>query len=123
MCLIRPRVTCSPSSQIPLDDVVQILALAQANPARQRAVIFECLDCGGVDGILVHIHHAGYRVLLRSKDFAEEAFGSFRVTFCCQQEIDRLADLRRFFAILFAWANGARSPSRTVRESATAWTS
>ena len=73
------------------NDIVEILALAQTYPARERAVRFQCRHCRRVRAVLIHVHDAGSRVLLRSKHFAEEPFGSFRVALCREQEIDGLA--------------------------------
>ena len=78
-------------SVILLDDIVEVLALAEPNPAGQVSFGLECFDGRRVRPVLIHVHDAGRWVLSRSKHFAEEALGSFGVAFCREQEIDGLA--------------------------------
>ena len=73
------------------EDVVEALSLAQGNPARQRAVRLQRFACGRIDRILIHIDDPRPRVLSCRENPAEEAFGSFSVALCREQEIDGLA--------------------------------
>jgi hypothetical protein len=63
-------------SVILLDDVVQVFALAESNPARQDSFVLQRFDGRRIRPVLIHVYNAWSWVLLRSKHFVEEALAA-----------------------------------------------
>jgi hypothetical protein len=74
-----------------LDDVVEVLALSQANSARQYAFAFQRSDRSGVSWILIDIDDSRYWIIRRAKYLlSKEPLRSSSIAFGCEQEIDGL---------------------------------
>jgi hypothetical protein len=74
-----------------LDHIIQVLALAQANATRQRALGFQRLDGCRIGGVLVHVQHPWHGTTRCFYGFNKEALRRRRIPFRRQQKLDRLA--------------------------------
>src|ERR1700756_5282182 len=74
-----------------LNHIVEILALAQPNPAWEPAFRLQRFYSRQVGWILVHVDHPWHRIAKRAQGLAEEALGSRSVSFGGEQEFDGLA--------------------------------
>lgn len=61
--------------------IIQVLALAQLNAARQNAFCFQRFHCRPIRGVLVHVDHPRDAIARSTQSPAEEAFGSRSVPF------------------------------------------
>ena len=77
-------------SMVLLDDVVQILALAERRTWSEQSLVFDGLERDRVGGVLVHVHDARGRRMRRTDRLAEERDGRIPVARGPEQEIQRV---------------------------------
>ena len=77
-------------SMVLLDDVVQILALAERRTWSEKSLVFDGLERDRVSGVLVHVHDARGRRMRRTDRLAEERDGRIPVARGPEPEIQRV---------------------------------
>ena len=77
-------------SMVLLDDVVQILALAERRTWSEKSLVFDGLERDRVSGVLVHVHDARGRRMRRTDRLAEKRDGRIPVARGPEQEIRRV---------------------------------
>ena len=82
--------TAFDESMVLLDDVVQILALAERRTWSEKSLVFDGLERDRVSGVLVHVHDARGRRMRRTDRLAEERDGRIPVARGPEPEIQRV---------------------------------
>jgi len=71
--------------------IIQMLALAQLNSAREKTVSLQRFHRPRISGVLVHVDHTGDGIAGSAQSLPEEALGPRSVSFGGEQELNRLA--------------------------------
>src|SRR3954452_5024657 len=77
-------------SVILFDDIIEVLALAENNPSRERAVRFQRFHRSRIAEVLVHVDHPWHRISRGLNSLTQEAFGSRGIAFGGKQKRDCL---------------------------------